>query len=73
MSAVIVPFETRAQRETRLHGEMMAAFEAYTAVPTTATFDIFVQALNRLVTFQMKARRPMCHTPAMRHGPRRLG
>jgi hypothetical protein len=73
MSAVIVPFETRAQRETRLHGEMMAAFEVYGAVPTTATFDTFVQALNRLVAFQMKARRPTCPTPTVRHGPRRRG
>jgi hypothetical protein len=70
MSAVIVPVETRAQRQTRLHGEMMAAFEAYSTVPTTATFDTFVQALNRLVTFQMNARRPTCPTPTMRHGPR---
>ena len=73
MSAVIVPFETRAQRETRLHGEVMAAFEAYATVPTTATFDTFVQALNRLVAFQIEARKPTCHTPTMRHGPRRLG
>ena len=69
MTAVIVPFETRAQRETRLHSEMMAAFEAYGAVPTTATFDTFVQALNRLVAFQMKARRPMCPTPTVRYEP----
>ena len=64
MGAVIVPFETRAQRETRLHGEMMAAYEAYASVPMTATFDPFVQALNRLVAVQMEARRPTSRTTA---------
>ena len=64
MGAVIVPLETRVQRETQLHGEMMAAYEAYASVPTTATFDPFVQALNRLVAFQMEARRPTCRATA---------
>ncbi len=40
----------------------MAAYEAYASVPTTATFDPFVQALNRLVAVQMEARRPKCRT-----------
>jgi hypothetical protein len=32
MSAIIVPFETRAQREERLHRELMAAYRAYQPV-----------------------------------------
>ena len=58
MSAIIVPFETRAQREERLHRELRAAYEAYAALPRATTFDVVMQALNRIVTFQMKVRRP---------------
>ena len=58
MGAIIVPFETRAQREKRLHRELMAAYEAYAARPTAATFDVVMEALNRLVALQMKVRRP---------------
>ena len=55
MGVIIIPFETRAQREERLRCEMMAAYEAHRASQTRATLDALVQALNRLVAFQMKA------------------
>ena len=56
MGVIIIPFETRAQREERLRCEMMAAYEAHRAAGgTSATLDALVQALNRLVVFQMKA------------------
>ncbi len=60
MGAIIVPFDTQAQREKRLRDDMMAAYRAYSAVPTTATFDRLMQALDRLVAFQMRTRRPKC-------------
>ena len=57
MSAIIIPFETRAQRESRLYREAMAAFDAYSAAHTRAALDALVDALDRLV-FDQKRRRP---------------
>ncbi len=37
MGAIIVPFETRAQREERLHRECLAAYRAYVSVDTPVT------------------------------------
>jgi hypothetical protein len=58
MGALIVPFETRAQREERLHLELTAAYRAYISVETPVTRDAFFQALDRLVAFQMRHSRP---------------
>ena len=57
MSAIIIPFETRAQRENRLYREVMAAFDTYSAVHTRTALDALVDALDRLV-FDQKRRRP---------------
>jgi len=54
MGAIIVPFETRAEREERLCCALMVAYEAHQAGETPATFDTLVQALNRLVAFQLR-------------------
>ena len=54
MGAVIVPFETRAQREERLHRELTAAYRAYVGVETPVTLDALVQALERLIAFQRR-------------------
>ena len=54
MSATIVPFETRAQREERLHRELMAAYRAYARAEAPVRWDAFMQALDRLVAFQMR-------------------
>ena len=58
MDALIVPFETRAQRKERLHLELTAAYRAYISVETPVTRDAFFQALDRLVAFQMRHSRP---------------
>ena len=58
MGAVIVPFETRTQREGRLHRELIAAYRAYVGVETPVTLDALVQALERLIAFQRKHSRP---------------
>ena len=58
MSAVIVPFETRAQRETRLHRELIAAYRSYVSVEAPVALDALVQALERLIAFQRKHSRP---------------
>ena len=58
MGAVIVPFETRAQREERLHRELIAAYRAYVGVEAPVALDGLVQALERLVAFQRKHSRP---------------
>ena len=55
MGATIIPFETRAEWEERLRCEMMAAYEAHQTGETSASLDALVQALNRLVAFQMRA------------------
>ena len=54
MGAVIVPFQTRAQREERLHRELTAAYRAYVGVETPVTLDALVQALERLIAFQRR-------------------
>jgi hypothetical protein len=58
MSAIIVPFETRAQREERLHRELMATYRAYARADAPVRWDAFMQALDRLVAFQMRYSRP---------------
>src|SRR4051812_42702073 len=58
MGALIVPFETRAQREERPHLELTAAYRAYIRGETPVTRDAFFQALDRLVAFQMRYSRP---------------
>ena len=58
MSAVIVPFHTRAQREERLHRELIAAYRSYVSVEALVTLDALVQALERLIAFQRKHSRP---------------
>ena len=58
MGAVVVPFETRAQREERLHRELIAAHRAYVSAEAPVTLDALVQALERLVAFQRKHSRP---------------
>ena len=58
MGAIIVPFETRAQREERLHGELITAYRAYTRAEAPVTRDALWQTLDRLVTFQMRRSRP---------------
>lgn len=52
MSAVIVPFETKAQREDRLYHEAMAAFDAYGAAQTRSALEALVRAMDRLVAAQ---------------------
>jgi hypothetical protein len=58
MGAIIIPFETRAQREERLHYELMTAYRTYIRVEAPVTRDAFFQALDRLVAFQMRHSRP---------------
>ncbi len=58
MGAVVVPFETRTQRERRLHCELVAAYRAYVGAEAPVTFDALVQALERLIAFQRKHSRP---------------
>jgi hypothetical protein len=58
MGALIVPFETRAQREERLHLELTTAYRAYIRGETPVTRDAFFLALDRLVAFQMGHSRP---------------
>ena len=58
MGAVIVPFETRAQREERLQRELIAAHRAYVGAEAPVTLDALVQALERLVAFQRRHSRP---------------
>ena len=52
MSAIIIPFETRSQREDRLYREAMAAFDAYSVAHTRTTLEMLVRALDRLVAAQ---------------------
>ena len=58
MGAVIVPFETRTQREGRLHRELIAAYRAYVGAEAPVTLDALVQALEHLIAFQRKHSRP---------------
>ena len=58
MGAIILPFETRAQREERLHRELIAAYQAYVSVEAPKRFDALVQALERLIAFQRRHTRP---------------
>jgi hypothetical protein len=66
MSAIIVPFETRAQREERLHRELMATYRAYARADAPVRWDAFMQALDRLVAFQMRHSPQTCPTPRRR-------
>ena len=54
MGAIIVPFETRAQREERLHRKLMATYRAYSRAEASMRWDAFMQALDRFVAFQMR-------------------
>ena len=58
MGAVVVPFETRTQREERLHRELIAAHRAYVGAEAPVTLDALVQALERLIAFQRRHSRP---------------
>jgi hypothetical protein len=58
MSAIIVPFETRCQREERLHRELIAAYRAYARAEAPVRWDAVMQALDRLVAFQTRYSRP---------------
>jgi hypothetical protein len=58
MAATIVPFETRAQREERLEQELVAAYRAHVGAEAPKTWDALMQALDRLVAFQIRHSRP---------------
>ncbi len=58
MGAVVVPFETRTQREGRLHRELIAAYRSYVSVEAPVALDALVQALERLIAFQRRHSRP---------------
>ena len=58
MGGIVVPFENRAQREKRLHRELMARYRAYMRAEEPAIRDALLQALDRLVAFQMRYSRP---------------
>ena len=58
MGAVIIPFETRTQREDQLHRELIAAYRAYVGAEAPVTLDALVQALERLIAFQRRHSRP---------------
>ena len=58
MSGIVVPFENRAQREKRLHRELMARYWAYERAEKPVTRDALLQALDRLVAFRMRYSRP---------------
>ncbi len=58
MGAVIVLFETRTQREGRLHRELIAAYCAYVSAEAPVTLDALVQALERRIVFQRRHSRP---------------
>jgi len=60
MGAIIVPFETRAQREARLHRELIAAYRAYIRAEAPVRWDALMQALDCFVAFQMRYGRPKC-------------
>ena len=57
MGAIIVPFETRTQRDERLHLECLAAYHAHVSVETAVTYEALVQALDRFVVFQRRCSR----------------
>ena len=58
MGGIVVPFENRAQREKRLHRELMARYRAYMRAEEPVTRDALLQALDRLVAFQRRYSRP---------------
>lgn len=63
MSAIIIPFETQAQREDRLFREAMTAFDAYGAAHTQAELDALVRTLDRLAAALGTPRRPADRAP----------
>ena len=56
MTAVIVPFETPAQREERLYRECEAAYQTYGAERTQANHEALLEAVQRWEAARMTLR-----------------